>query len=200
MNLQVLGVLLLTAGIWTVYGGVVGFNPLTTMQQILANPGKASQVIADNKSSLSVGVVAEAVRTKNPFASFTITGKFGDSRPGGRSHEGVDFAMPVGTPIPSPVSGILSNNPSGGLGGYVATVTTPEGYKHQFMHLSRFVDKNGQKVSAGQIIGYSGGQPGSVGAGDATGPHLHYDIITPQGKYIDPLTYLTRNRSGGVSF
>ena len=58
---------------------------------------------------------------------------------------------------------------------------TRGGYESAYLHLSRFAVQQGQRVSQGQVIGYSGNSGGS------TGPHLDYRL-KKNGKYINPLT------------
>lgn len=203
MDLQVVGVLLLTAGIWTVYGGVSGFNPLTTLQKVLKNPGAAATVIAGEKTPLTDRGAASAsssgAETGKSISGFKIVCGFQCHINRGSSSPGIDLAMPVGTPVVTPVGGVMRNHAaSGSQAGYYVELKTDDGYTVHFNHLSKFRSNlNGKKVSAGTIIGYSGGEPGSVGAGNSTGPHLHFDVRSPQGGMVDPVSFLARR---AVSF
>jgi murein DD-endopeptidase MepM/ murein hydrolase activator NlpD len=47
-------------------------------------------------------------------------------------------------------------------------------------HMSRIVATNGEHVHQGEVIGYVGM------TGDATGPHLHYEVIK-DGDQVNPL-------------
>ena len=57
-----------------------------------------------------------------------------------------------------------------------------------YNHLANIYVSQGQKVIAGQKIG----KEGSTGA--STGNHLHFELKTPEGKFIDPLPFM----SGGA--
>jgi murein DD-endopeptidase MepM/ murein hydrolase activator NlpD len=57
-------------------------------------------------------------------------------------------------------------------------------------HVSNIMVEEGQVVSAGDVIGLSGGMPGTKGAGYmTTGPHLHFEVMK-NGAYVDPLRFL----------
>ena len=62
-------------------------------------------------------------------------------------------------------------------------------------HLEDFSVHEGQDVQRGEVIGFSGGRPGSKGAGAiSTGPHLHFEAITG-GRRIDPLRFLENHEA-----
>lgn len=91
-------------------------------------------------------------------------------------HKGVDFGVPVGTPVVATVSGTVTSLHWGSAFGNHIVVDnnafadgTP-GLWMGYMHLSKIKVKPGQKVKAGQIIGYSGA------SGHVTGPHLHIEV------------------------
>lgn len=68
-------------------------------------------------------------------------------------------------------------------------------YKSRYLHMLQITVTNGSKVKTGQLIGYMSGQdePYSIGTGrengvpTSTGPHLHFEIIHPNGQTIDPI-------------
>jgi murein DD-endopeptidase MepM/ murein hydrolase activator NlpD len=88
-------------------------------------------------------------------------------------HEGTDIFAPYGTPVRSPVDGILKHS-EGSIGGLAAYVYEPDGTYHYLAHLSGFVpgQVSGQAVRAGEVVGYNGTSGNAVG----TPPHVHYEI------------------------
>jgi len=115
--------------------------------------------------------------------------RFGASR-GGHVHQGQDIAAAEGTPVVSPVAGVVHWRAyqASGAGHYVV-VRGDDGRDYAFMHFqdgSVLVQK-GQRVAAGQRLA----NVGDTGASD--GAHLHFEIW-PDGWYasaeshpIDPL-------------
>ncbi len=99
-----------------------------------------------------------------------------------RSHKGVDYAAPTGTPIKAAGDGKIKL--MGRKGGYGRTVILQHGgaYSTLYGHLSRYAKglKRGKKVRQGQVIGYVGR------SGLATGSHLHYEFRI-NGVHRNPL-------------
>ncbi|WP_456412135.1 OapA family protein [Thiolapillus sp.] len=100
-----------------------------------------------------------------------------------RSHKGVDYAAPTGTPVKATGNGKVVFR--GKKGGYGNVVFLRHGGKYTtvYGHLSRFAKglRNGKAVKQGQIIGYVGS------TGLASGPHLHYEFRV-NGVHRNPLT------------
>ncbi len=99
---------------------------------------------------------------------------------------GIDWAMPVGTPLPAPSDGNLTFIPFNGTGGHTAVITRPDGSRTQYMHMSQFGITG--PIRQGQTVGLSGGAYGAPGAGSSTGPHVHAHDITPNGVRVPPFT------------
>ncbi|WP_051367117.1 peptidoglycan DD-metalloendopeptidase family protein [Hamadaea tsunoensis] len=125
----------------------------------------------------------------NPFAGYPISDGWQDHINRG-SLGGIDFVMPVGTPLPACGAGVVTNIPENGTGGNTVTIDLGEGYRSQYMHLSQFLLANGTAVGPGAIVGLSGGAAGAPGSGSSTGPHCHWHMIDPSGTRIDPLAYI----------
>jgi murein DD-endopeptidase MepM/ murein hydrolase activator NlpD len=125
----------------------------------------------------------------NPFSGYPITDGWQEHLDRG-SAGGIDFAMPVGTNLPACGAGTIQNIPDNGTGGHTVTINHVDGYRSQYMHLSQFLLANGTTVTAGTIVGRSGGAAGAPGSGSSTGPHLHWHMIDPAGRRINPLTYV----------
>ena len=101
---------------------------------------------------------------------------------------GIDYAVPVGTPIHAPAAGHVENIPNNGTGGNTVSLWHSDGSRTQFLHLSKFVNPGNYKQ--GDIIGYSGGKKGAPGAGSSTGPHIHWHLILANGRRVNPLDYV----------
>ena len=88
-------------------------------------------------------------------------------------HEGIDIFAAHGTPVRSPVDGILKQS-EGSIGGLASYVYEPDGTYHYLAHLSGFVpgQVTGQAVKAGEVVGYNG----TSGNAQGTPPHVHYEI------------------------
>ncbi len=101
-------------------------------------------------------------------------------------HEGTDIFAAQGTPVRSPVEGVL-RHAGGGAGGTAAYVTTKEGHELYFAHLSAYSDvQPGDSVKVGDVIGFVGNTGNAAGGP----PHLHFEIH-PKGKGpVNPKPYL----------
>lgn len=132
----------------------------------------------------------------NPFSGYQMTGTWQDHLDSG-SLGGLDYGMGVGTRLPAAGGGTVTNIPDNGTGGHTVTITHPNGYRTQYMHLSQFLLGNGTAVAAGGVVGLSGGAVGAPGSGSSTGPHVHWHMIDPNGVRINPLTFLG-NGGGGT--
>jgi murein DD-endopeptidase MepM/ murein hydrolase activator NlpD len=100
-----------------------------------------------------------------------------------RSHKGVDYAAPTGTPVKATGAGRVVFKGNKGGYGRVVMIEHAGRYTTVYGHLSRFAKKvsEGSRVKQGQVIGYVGQ------SGLATGPHLHYEFRVA-GVHRNPLT------------
>ena len=101
-----------------------------------------------------------------------------------RFHAGVDLSAPQGTPIYATRAGVVTvaAYEEGGAGYYV-NINHLDGYVTRYMHMTHFIVSAGQKVQAGQVIGYCGSTGGS------TGPHLHFGVYK-NGVAVNPALYI----------
>jgi murein DD-endopeptidase MepM/ murein hydrolase activator NlpD len=105
-------------------------------------------------------------------------------------HDGVDIAVPIGTPVRSTLDGAVIFAGADGDGplcnrgyrGYGLAVMVDDGQGQQalYAHLSRVDVAAGQAVEAGAVVGLSGD------TGCVSGPHLHFGL-RHDGELVDPL-------------
>ncbi|MBP6121250.1 MAG: murein DD-endopeptidase MepM [Providencia heimbachae] len=106
-------------------------------------------------------------------------------------HKGVDFAMPVGTPVLAVGDGeVIVSKYSGAAGNFIA-IRHGRQYTTRYMHLRQLLVKPGQKVKRGDRIALSGN------TGRSTGPHLHFEMWVNQ-QAVNPLTAKLPS-SGGLT-
>jgi len=114
--------------------------------------------------------------------AWPVTGQIGDpfGPRGNRFHAGVDIVAPKGAPVAAAASGHVTwaARLAGGWGNLVV-VAHADGVRTMYAHLSTIAVKVGQRVETGSRLG-------TVGAtGDATGPHLHFEVRL-RGAAVDP--------------
>lgn len=102
-------------------------------------------------------------------------------------HNGTDIPMPLGTPVYPSRSGTVTF--SGWKGGYgnVVEVQHKDGSRCRYGHLSSLAVQVGETVQKSKTLL---GKVGSTGL--STGPHLHFEILTPSGKSVNPMSKIGR--------
>lgn len=110
----------------------------------------------------------------NPRRLHPVTGQV-------RPHNGIDYAASVGTPVMSSGAGRVIASAYNNLNGHYVFVQHGERYVTKYLHLSKRLVKQGQRVKQGELIG-------RVGAtGRVTGAHLHYEFLV-DGVHRNPRT------------
>jgi murein DD-endopeptidase MepM/ murein hydrolase activator NlpD len=89
-------------------------------------------------------------------------------------HQGTDIFATYGTPLIASENGVLDRIGVGSLGGNKLWVKGESGTEYYYAHLAAFAPgiANGQRVRAGELIGYVG----DTGNARGTSPHLHFEI------------------------
>ncbi|MHA7262595.1 peptidoglycan DD-metalloendopeptidase family protein [Arthrobacter sp. TMN-37] len=104
---------------------------------------------------------------------------------GGYTHTGLDYGVGCGTPLYAPASGEVWYADSDALQGAGNRIVLNHGVQRgnalatNYYHLASFNVYPGQRVSAGQLIGYTGN------TGNSTGCHLHFETVL-NGSLVDP--------------
>ena len=133
-----------------------------------------------------------AVKTAEPVGALPsfrwpvrgrVIAAFGPA-PNGLQNDGIDLAVPQGTPVKAADDGVVAyaGNELKGYGNLVL-VRHSNGFVTAYAHASEIMVKRGDNVKRGQVIAKSG-QTGNV-----TSPQLHFEIrkgATP----VDPSQYL----------
>ena len=128
-----------------------------------------------------------------PISSTRITSNYGDRRvyqysdgtSGTTIHAGVDYGIPIGTPVWSSGRGrvVLASNRI--VTGYTIVIEHLPGLYSLYYHLDSLLVSAGDIVERGQYIAASGN------TGLSTGPHLHWEIRVST-EYLDPYTFITQ--------
>ena len=119
-----------------------------------------------------------------PATGFVLTTGFGERRivagqPGLRYHEGLDLALPQGTPFVAAADGVVVMARPMAVRGNMTIIDHGMGVYSAYLHQVRFGVTEGQVVHQGEVIGYVGS------TGYSTGPHLHWELRVDD-VYVDP--------------
>ncbi|MFE4461626.1 peptidoglycan DD-metalloendopeptidase family protein [Nocardia tengchongensis] len=164
---------------------------------VLAQCSKANDKNKSNcgqTPSVSVGGLSYPVDTSTPITSGYRTA----DRP---DHRGVDWGVPVGTPVHALADGTVTaaqDTGVSGFGGWVVISHVIDGkamstvYGH--MNPGGVLVTVGQQVKAGDVVANSGN------SGQSTGPHLHFELWNgdrlARGTDTDPTPILDRIKNG----
>ncbi len=124
--------------------------------------------------------------------SFWVTSHFGWRAKYGRFHYGTDIGCATGTRIVAMADGVVTyvgwpGSRYNWAYGKMIVINHYDGTQTRYGHLSAFNCHMGQKVKAGQVIGYTGN------TGRSSGPHLHFEICV-NGKHVNPMNYFRKTR------
>ncbi len=145
------------------------------LEQELRNYESQLQFILDPSTLPGGGVLSW------PLDSIYVTQLFGQTVAAKRlyasgSHSGVDFRASVGTPVKAMADGVVKGTGDTDLTcndasfGKWILIEYNNGLSSTYGHLSLIKVGKGQKVSRGEVVGYSGS------TGRVTGPHLHVTV------------------------
>ena len=118
----------------------------------------------------------------------------------GSYHSGTDFPVALNTPVYSTCDGevvsVQSLTTSYGKHIKIKAVVNNSVVYTRYCHLNSYIVSSGDKVKAGQLIGYSGS------TGNSTGPHLHYEVRNANDYYgnVSSPTLNPRNYLPGTSY
>ena len=158
---------------------------MTTMT--VAVPAASAQAPATVKD-IHFTIAPRVVLTSKavlPVAGYHLTGRFGDvSALWSSVHTGLDFATGSGTPIRSIADGTVVEAGYDGSYGNKTVVRLKDGTELWFCHQTSMAVFVGQKLRAGEVLGYVGS------TGNVTGPHLHLEVHPGGGVAVDPYAWL----------
>ena len=97
-------------------------------------------------------------------------------------HRGLDIAIPEGTELHAAMDGTVTTATYDDSYGNYVVITDENGYQTKYAHMQSLSVTEGQIVTHGDTIGYSGNTGGS------TGPHLHLECLAG-GDYYNPIFY-----------
>jgi murein DD-endopeptidase MepM/ murein hydrolase activator NlpD len=119
-----------------------------------------------------------------PLARMEVLSRFGPR--GRRMHEGIDLrqSRAGGDPVMAAAAGVVVE--AGWMRGYGREILLrhADGWHTRYGHLRSFKVKKGQTVKAGEVLGTTGA------TGRASTPHLHFEILTPGRRHVDPAPYI----------
>jgi murein DD-endopeptidase MepM/ murein hydrolase activator NlpD len=163
-----------TNGDTTVYGRILAAeynNAGRTYRAILfPGPKGVPAYYTPDGKSMKKAFLHSPLKFAAPITSHFSLHRFHPILKEYRAHLGIDYGAPTGTPVQTIGDGkVIFAGPKGGDGNLVKIQHT-NGYTTYYMHLSKILVRNGQRVEQGQSIGLVGM------TGLATGPHLDFRI------------------------
>ncbi|NBN62218.1 peptidoglycan DD-metalloendopeptidase family protein [Microvirga tunisiensis] len=127
--------------------------------------------------------------TAGPMFRWPVRGRviseFG-TKPGGTRNDGINLAVPEGTPVKAAADGsvIYAGNELQGFGNLVL-IRHDDGWVSAYAHNSEILVKRGDTIQRGQVISKAGA------TGSVSQPQVHFEL-RKDNKPVDPTRYLPR--------
>ncbi|HET7850983.1 MAG TPA: LysM peptidoglycan-binding domain-containing M23 family metallopeptidase [Pseudolabrys sp.] len=139
---------------------------------------------AETQSAVKTAEAAGAMPSFRWPVHGRIISAFG-AKPNGQQNDGINLAVPEGTPIKAADDGVVAyaGNELKGYGNLVL-IRHSNGYVSAYANASQLLVKRGDKVRRGQVIAHAG-QTGNV-----TSPQLHFEIRKGSVP-VDPAKFLS---------
>jgi murein DD-endopeptidase MepM/ murein hydrolase activator NlpD len=154
---------------------------------IAKNPEVAQKFSDFPATSAALGIVAATGRTTSGFGrrKDPFTGEL-------KGHQGIDIAVPVGTPVQAPLKGkiitVVMGHPKAGN---FVEIQHDNGDVTRYLHLSDVLVETGDSVDKGEVFAKTGN------TGRSTGPHLHWETWRgggwKKGELESPKDWLAAN-------
>lgn len=161
------------------------------LQDYLALPRNAS---SREEGSLSEGEARPSLHSTETDWSWPVHGAvlygFGWNEISGKAHLGMDIVAPAGTPVVAAADGVVRRIFADADLGEVVEVDHGD-LIGRYAQVDRVAVLLDQRVRRGDRLA-SVGRP--VGAEQGMRPHLHFEVITPEGVEVDPAYHLPRGR------
>lgn len=109
----------------------------------------------------------------------------------GVEHNAIDIRVPMQSDVIAPADSVVLKVVGGDdLNYHYVILAHNGGFMTLYGHMYDIFVYEGQQLNRGDLIGLSGGMPGTRGAGWlTTGPHLHFEVFL-NGVHVDPLDYM----------
>jgi hypothetical protein len=131
-----------------------------------------------------------------PFQGAVVTQEFGWSPYanqggyGGRPHTGIDVGgAPAGSLLCAPLAGVIDWCGDNGNYGLTTVIDIGGGAYLALCHMNGFAAYPGNRVRAGDVVGYLG-HTGRVDPPGPAGTHTHIEVRNAAGDAIDPAPFL----------
>lgn len=129
----------------------------------------------------------KVTKLSQPVDSIRLTSRFGfrqnPTGPGYMNHNGLDYAVPTGTPVKAAAAGTAVQAEWAGHSGFRVKIDHGNGLETSYNHNSALKVSVGQKVERGETVSLAGS------TGNSTGPHLHLEVIV-NGEWVNPEGWL----------
>lgn len=123
----------------------------------------------------------------DPVVSSTFGPRVDPFTRGFALHTGLDLKAELGEPARATAPGVVTEADWAGGYGNMVEIDHGHGLVTRFGHLARIAVRPGQRIAAGEVIGFVGS------TGRSTGAHLHYETRI-DGEPVDPQRFLDAGR------
>lgn len=165
-----------------VVAGAVTTTGLATAQAAdIATLSSGADIVNNLADATGLAPASGVVRP----AEGTFTSGYGERW--GTSHQGMDIANSIGTPIVAVMDGtVIDSGPASGFGQWIRILHN-DGSISVYGHMETLNVSVGQSVSAGQHIAGMGSR------GYSTGSHLHFEVHPAGSGPVDPVTWFANH-------